>query len=147
MDLSVFFIGVLLIIGLLGLLISIGILMEYRYRDIKRKLQILREEQKFVHKKEYILCAAIKRKIPIKVMIQNYKTNSLEDDDIYSIEIGRRHNDILARFGKANLDIIKQGFYTSYGRFVNREEALQIAKDAGQIQETNSELLFSEDLY
>ena len=46
-----------------------------------------------------------------------------------------------------NLDVIKQGFYTSYGRFVNREEALQIAKDAGQIKETDSNQLFSEDLY
>ena len=108
------------------------------------------EEQKFAHKnskKEYILCAAIKRKSPIKVTSHNYKTNSLEDDDIYSIEIGRRHNDILARFGKANLDVIKQGFYTSYGRFVSREEALQIAKDAGQVKETYSNQLFSEDLY
>ena len=42
---------------------------------------------------------------------------------------------------------MKQGFYTSYGRFVNREEALQIAKDAGQIQETDDNRLFSEDLY
>ena len=108
------------------------------------------EEQKLVHKdskKEYILCAAIKRKSPIKVTSQNYKTNSLEEDDIYSIEIGRRHNDILARFDKANLEVMKQGFYTSYGRFVSREEALQIAKDAGQIQETDSNRLFSEDLY
>lgn len=108
------------------------------------------EEQKFAHKnskKEYILCAAIKRKSPIKVMNHNYKTNTLEDDDIYSIEIGRRHNDILARFGKTNLDVMKQGFYTSYGRFVSRKDALQIAKDAGQIQETDSNQLFSEDLY
>lgn len=145
MNLDIFIIGVLLIIGYLGLLISIGILMKWRYQDIKRKLR--REEQKFVHKKEYILCAAIRRKIPINVTSKNYKTNSLEDDDIYSIEIGRRHNDILARFGKTNLDVMKQGFYTSYGRFVNREEALQIAKDAGQVKETYSEQLFSEDLY
>lgn len=120
--------------------------MEWRYRDIKRKLR-RGEEQKFAHKKEYILCAAIKRKSPINIASKNYKTNSLEDDDIYSIEIGRRHNDILARFGKTNPDVIKQGFYTSYGRFVSREEALQIAKDAGQIQETDSDQLFSEDLY
>ena len=98
-------------------------------------------------KKEYVLCAAIKRKTPINVKSKNYKTNTLEDDDIYSIEIGRRHNDILARFGKSQLEVIKQGFYTSYGRFVSREEALQIAKDAGQIKETNSNILFSEDLY
>ena len=137
--------------ALIGILIAIGILIECRYRGIKRELQRTREEeQKFAHKnsnKEYILCAAIKRKSPIKVMRQNYKTNSLEEDDIYSIEIGRRHNDILARFDKANLDVMRQGFYTSYGRFVSREEALQIAKDAGQIQETDSNRLFSEDLY
>ena len=98
-------------------------------------------------KKEYVLCAAIKRKTPINVESKNYKTNTLEDDDIYSIEIGRRHNDILARFGKSQLEVTKQGFYTSYGRFVSREEALQIAKDAGQIKETDSNQLFSEDLY
>ena len=98
-------------------------------------------------KKEYVLCAAIKRKTPINVKSKNYKTNTLEDDEIYSIEIGRRHNDILARFGKSQLEVIKQGFYTSYGRFVSREEALQIAKDAGQIKETDSNILFSEDLY
>ena len=98
-------------------------------------------------KKEYVLCAAIKRKTPINVKSKNYKTNTLEDDDIYSIEIGRRHNDILARFGKSQLEAIKQGFYTSYGRFVSREEALQIAKDAGQVKETDSNILFSEDLY
>ena len=97
--------------------------------------------------KENILCAAIKRKTPIDVKSKNYKTNTLEDDDIYSIEIGRRHNDILARFGKSQLDVIKQGFYTSWGRFVDREEALQIAKEAGQVGETNSSRLFSEDLY
>ena len=99
------------------------------------------------NKKEYIICAAIKRKTPVNVVSKNYKTNILEEDDIYSIEIGRRHNDILARFGKSQLEVIKQGFYTSYGRFVSREEALQIAKDAGQIKETDSNILFSEDLY
>ena len=99
-------------------------------------------------KQEYILCAAIKRKTPIDVKIKNYKTNTLKDDDIYSIEIGRRHNDILARFGKSQLDVIKQGFYTSWGRFVSREEALQIAKEAGQVSENiDDSRLFSEDLY
>lgn len=98
-------------------------------------------------KKEYILCAAIKRKMPINVESKNYKTYTLEDDDIYSIEIGRRHNDIIARFGKDVLYLTQQGFYTSFGRFVNREEAMVIAKEAGQIGETDSEQLYSEDLY
>ena len=109
-----------------------------------------REEQKIVHKdfkKEYVLCAAIKRKTPINVVSQNYKTGTLDNDDIYSIEIGRRHNDIIARFGKLYLDVTKQGFYTSWGRFVDRKEALQIAKDAGQVEETNFNQLYSEDLY
>ena len=41
-------------------------------------------------RKEYILCAAIKRKTPINVENKNYKTSTLEDDDIYSIDIKRR---------------------------------------------------------
>ena len=44
------------------------------------------------------LCAAIKRKIPVNVGSKNYKISTLEDDDIYSIEICRRHNDIIGRF-------------------------------------------------
>ena len=108
------------------------------------------EEQKIVHKnskREYILCAAIKRLNPVKVKNYNYQTINQHLDDIYSIEIGRRHNDIIARFGKLHLDVTKQGFYTSWGRFVDRKEALQIAKDAGQVEETNFNQLYSEDLY
>ena len=108
------------------------------------------EEQKFVHnnaKKEYILCSAIKRIKPVEVEAYNYQTVNQHLDDIYSIEIGRRHNDILARFGKEYLNVHEQGFYTSYGRFVDRKEAFQIAKDAGQVGETASNQLFSEDLY
>ena len=140
----------------IGLLSVGGILMECRYRGIKRKPQSLGEEQKFAptnYKKEYILCAAIKRKTPINVESKNYKTYTLEDDDIYSIEIGRRHNDIIARFGKDVLCLTQQGFYTSFGRFVSREEALQIAKEAGQVKEPDSgklyvfDKLYSEDLY
>ena len=97
--------------------------------------------------KEYILCAAIKRLKPVSVVAYNYKTLTKEQDDIYSIEIGRRHNDIMARFGKDILCLTQQGFYTSWGRFVSREEALQIAKESGQVGETYSSQLFSEDLY
>ena len=95
---------------------------------------------------EYILCAAVKRKKPIELDSYNYQTNG-HIDDIYSIEIGRRHNDILARFGKSCIDVCEQGFYTSYGRFVDREEALLIAKKAGQVKEHLGKKLFSEDLY
>ena len=59
----------------------------------------------------------------------------------------------MARFGKDVLCLTQQGFYTSFGRFVSREEALQIAKEAGQIEEPgfaklcSSNKLYSEDLY
>lgn len=44
---------------------------------------------------------------------------------------------------------VRQGFITSLGRFVGRKEALQIAKDCGQIVNGDCESigLFSEDLY
>ena len=64
-------------------------------------------------KQEYVLCAAIKRKIPVNLGSKNYKTSTLDDDDI---------------------DI--------FGRFVDREEALKIAKDVGQIKKTVSNRLF-----
>ena len=106
------------------------------------------KQEYILSKQEYILCAAIKRIKPVEVAAHNYQTNNQQPDDIYSIEIGRRHNDIMSRFGKTCLDVTKQGFYTSWGRFVSREEALQIAKSAGQVSETISETkLFSEDLY
>lgn len=45
---------------------------------------------------------------------------------------------------------IHQGFITSFGRFVEREKALQIAIDAKQVVEGktySSRILFSEDLF
>lgn len=97
--------------------------------------------------KEYILCAAIKRLNPVSVIAYNYKTSTKEQDDIYFIEIGRRHNDILARFGKNKLDANRQGFYTSYGRFVDRRLAMKIAIAAEQVKDNGQTFLYSEDLY
>lgn len=97
--------------------------------------------------KEYILCAAIVRQSQAQPSTANYKTNSNECDDIYFIEIGRRHNDIINRFGKKKLDVNRQGFYTSYGRFVDRRLAMEIAIAAGQVKDTGQTFLYSEDLY
>ena len=97
--------------------------------------------------KEYILCAAIKRLEPVSAVAYNYKTLTKDQDDIYSVEIGRRHNDIMTRFGKKVLDVTQQGFYTSYGRFVDRKEAFEIAKYANQIGNIERTELYSEDLY
>ena len=81
------------------------------------------------NKKEHILCAAIKR-------IERKKCNPYYDEmnDICDIEIGYRHHDILYRFqGEVSKNPKDQGFYTSEGRFVDREEAAYIALLAGQI--------------
>lgn len=91
--------------------------------------------------KEYILCAALKRKEPKQQMI-GYP------NDLAYIEIGMRHFDIRDRFpGEVSMKIDDQGFLTSHGRFVSREEAEQIARECGQITEIIGGTLTSEDIY
>ena len=85
--------------------------------------------------KEYILCAAIRRKQPREGSPYWDGTN-----DIMNIEIGYRHHDIFHRFnnkGDYEVSILMedQGFYTSKGRFVDRYEAMKIAYEAGQVSE------------
>ena len=82
--------------------------------------------------KEYIICAAIRRVEP-KTDIQPYYEGT---NDICNIEIGYRHHDIYQRFGKqVSGKMEDQGFYTSKGRFVNRIEGMEIAYNAGQVDE------------
>ena len=79
------------------------------------------------NKKEYILCAAIKRLEP-KTCTPYYL------NDICNIEIGYRHHDIFQRFpGEVSKKSDDQGFYTSNGRFVGRHEAMLIAWKAEQV--------------
>lgn len=91
--------------------------------------------------KEYILCAAIKRKKPRNC----YKCYYQQLSDIFEIELGYRHPDIMYRFFR-EVDNSAQGFYTSKGRFVDRKEAAKIAYNCGQIDK-QVDVLFSEDLY
>lgn len=96
---------------------------------------------------ERILCAAIHFNDKIEYVHQpkNIKSGL--------VVCGRRHHNCFAIFaalkgqpeGRIGMDIT-QGFITDTDRFVDREEALQIALKAGQTTTTNSEL-FSEDLY
>ena len=81
------------------------------------------------NKKEYILCAAIKR-IESKNCMPYYEGTN----DICNIEIGFRHHDIFQRFpGEVSKKSDNQGFYTSRGRFVDRHEAMYIAWKAEQV--------------
>lgn len=100
--------------------------------------------------KEYILCAAIKR-------VKPHKHDPYYDNDLAKIEIGYRHHDIISRFFKrkeVSTKLSDQGFYTSYGRFVDRYEAMEIAYNCGQVDREKAfdgadrlNMLYSEDLY
>lgn len=94
--------------------------------------------------KEYLLCAAIRR---VKER-ECHRTYWEQYHDIYKIELGWRHPDILHRFeGEVSKLLKDQGFYTSKGRFVTREEGLEIAKQSGQVNDIIGNVLTSEDLY
>ena len=62
-----------------------------------------------------------------------YKTGTKELDDIYRCRIGRHHAEILHLWSK-QVDSHTDGFYTSYGRYVDREKAAKIALACGQIK-------------
>lgn len=95
--------------------------------------------------REWIACAAIRRLKRRECHICYWEPWR----DIYDIEIGWRHPDILHRFeGEVSKNPLDQGFYTNKGRFVSREEAVIIAKDAGQISKSfNRKQLTSEDVW
>lgn len=87
--------------------------------------------------KEYILCAAVLRKEPRVAEGNPYPDGN---NEILNIEIGFRHHDIWQRFYNelkipSNGERDTNGFYTSRGRFVSREEGMKIAYEAGQIEE------------
>ena len=65
------------------------------------------------------------------------------------IYCGYRHNNILWQGKHVSRNPRHQGFLTSKGRFVSREQAAKIALEAKQIKELNysNTNLFSEDLY
>lgn len=103
-----------------------------------------------MNKQERILCAAIwfndgKR----------YDNQPLNIDEGYVICGRRHHNCIYTNYcitGNRNADYaeIVQGFITTDDKFVDRADALLIARSAGQIldeAEVRGKHLYSEDLY
>ena len=85
--------------------------------------------------KEYILCAAVRRK-ERKECPRGGKPYKDGINDILDIELGFRHHDIYQRFFKElSTKPVDQGFYTSHGRYVNRKEGMKIAYEAGQMTE------------
>ena len=90
--------------------------------------------------KEYIVAAAYK--VLPEFELNNrliYKHHSLWNnfgkyDDIFHLRIGIHHAEIIAMFHDI-IDHTTDGFYTSYGRWVDRKEAASIATKCGQCNE------------
>ena len=71
---------------------------------------------------------------------------------IYDVPRPGRHDKVIAKIrghGFPPPILGKQGFITNTGRFVDRHEAMPIAKAAGQIKEKTGpdDMLFSEDMW
>ena len=105
-------------------------------------------------KREYILCSAIH----YDDGKQNRKRRSFSYPETGILICGYRHADIISILPTNNSmrnDGIEykctQGFLTSKGRFVNREEAYKIAFREDQLLEgvdfTGKTMLYSEDIY
>ena len=106
-------------------------------------------------RKEFIICAANLYNDGQKYIHEPKNVN------LGFVTCGRRHHNCIAAFAKRVgfpyneraeeiMRTEQQGFLTSTDRWVDRLEALQIARDAGQLitGDGNEKLgLFSEDLY
>lgn len=77
-----------------------------------------------------------------------YQTNKKEPDDIYRCRIGRHHAEIIHLWHE-QIDHDTDGFYTSYGRYVDRKEAAKIALACGQIKRLHywNDKLDSSDIF
>lgn len=106
------------------------------------------------NKNEYILCSAIH--YDDGVVNPNRRTRNYPETGL--VICGYRHADIIgilptnnAMRNDGKIYNCIQGFLTSLGRFVTREEAYIIAKNQNQLLENsdskNKTILYSEDIY
>ena len=74
------------------------------------------------------------------------------DSETWSLPRPARHGDVMHvvfdETGGLSTAQFEQGFLTTTGRFVNRQEAFVIAQEAGQLLEDDTgKTLFSEDVW
>jgi len=106
---------------------------------------------------EKILCAAIwYKELPIEIDARGFQP---VNTDIGIVVTGYRHGNCIAtvkelsglrsvKLAPDGVGELKQGFLTNKNRFVDRQEAMIIARKANQlINEDHTDTLFSEDLY
>ena len=116
-------------------------------------IKLLNQKREYVDIPERIVCSVC------QVFVDERDGTNEDGSEIIHEVYGLRHYDPFMRkqikelekqYKYALLDW-EQGFLTNKGRFVNRIEAMEIAKEQGQIirlsGSPNADILFSEDLY
>lgn len=106
---------------------------------------------------EKILCAAIwYKELPREIDARGFQP---VNTDVGIVVTGYRHGNCIAtvkelsglrsvKLAHDGVGELKQGFLTNKNRFVDRQEAMIIARKANQlINEDHTDTLFSEDLY
>lgn len=99
---------------------------------------------------ERVIAAAykVKPEFESNSKTMSYQVGTTIPDDIYRCRIARHHAEIIHLFGK-EIDRHTDGFYTSFGRWVDRKDAAQIALSSGQIKKLHywRDKLDSSDLF
>lgn len=116
-------------------------------------IKLLNQKREYVDIPERIVCSVCQ-------VFVDKRDGTLENGDYIIHEVyGVRHYDpfmlkqinALEKQYKYPLLDFDQGFLTNKGRFVGRIEAMEIAKEQGQVirlsGSPNTDILFSEDLY
>lgn len=116
-------------------------------------VKLLNQKREYVDIPERIVCSAC------QVFVDKRDGTNEDGNEIIHEVYGLRHYDPFMRkqikelekqYKYALLDW-EQGFLTNKGRFVGRKEAMKIAKAQNQVirlsGSSNSDILFSEDLY
>lgn len=116
-------------------------------------IKLLNQKREYVYIPERIVCSAC------QVFVDERDGTNEDGSEVVHTVYGLRHYDPfmckqiaeLEKNYKYPLLDFEQGFLTNKGRFVEREEAMKIAKEQGQIIRLsgppNADILFSEDLY
>lgn len=126
---------------------------EERQELFNEFIKLLNQKREYVDIPERIVCSAC------QVFVDERDGTNEDGSEIIHEVYGLRHYDQFMRkqikelekqYNYALLDW-EQGFLTNKGRFVDRKEAMEIAKAQNQVirlsGSPNSNILFSEDLY
>ena len=126
---------------------------EERQMIFNEFVKLLNQKREYIDIPERIVCSAC------QVFVDTRDGTNEDGSEIIHTVYGLRHYDTFMRKQIAELEKNykyplldwEQGFLTNKGRFVDRKEAMEIAKAQNQVirlsGSPNSDILFSEDLY